>query len=174
MDQGFTAKPLGLRQIDQAYPLVRAIAPDLPVERWRDFAAALIGPSGAPGTPAGIMTVQNERGYIHGLFTYAAAEDLRCGKILAVDNFVVLDLFNLPAAVSSLLQAMEELAHTLDCTAIHTALPECYAPAPGHGHPMLGFFRDEGHDVESLRLCKALAGNKDNLSRPLTVAGNAE
>jgi len=174
MDGGFTAKPLGLRQIDQAYPLVRAIAPDLPVERWRAFAMALIGPSARPAAPAGIMTVQNERAYIHGLFSYAAREDLRFGQILSVDNFVVLDLFNLPDAASSLIQSMEALARALDCTAIHTALPESYADSSGHVHSMLGFFRDAGHDVDGVRLCKALARDGDNLSRPLTVAGNAD
>ncbi|HYD67496.1 hypothetical protein [Azospirillum sp.] len=163
-----------MRQIDQAYPLVRAIAPDLPVERWRSFATALTGASAPPGAPAGIMTVQNDRGYIHGLFSYAVKEDLRFGRILSVDNFVVLDLFNVSDAASSLLQTMEDLGRTLHCTAIHTNLRECYAGTPAHGHPMLGFFRDEGHDVDGVRLCKALAGDKDNMSRPLTVAGNAE
>ena len=169
MDGGFTAKPLGMRQIDQAYPLVRAIAPDLPVERWRGFAEALIGASEGPGASAGIMTAQSDRGYIHGLFTYAAREDLRHGKVLSVDNFVVLDLFNLADAAFSLIRAMDTISRTLNCAAIHTILPDSYAEAGGGDRSVMGFFRDAGHHVDGARFYKALPGVGDNLSRPLTA-----
>ncbi|HEY0833176.1 MAG TPA: hypothetical protein VGE72_04620 [Azospirillum sp.] len=172
MDEGFTAKPLGLRQIDQAYPLVRTIAPDLEVERWRGFATALTGLSRASGAPGGIMTAQNERGYIHGLFSYSVRADLHYGQVLAVDNFIVLDLFNPAGAASVLLKAMEDVARAHHCAAIHTALPERCAGPPDERHSMLGFFRDGGHKVVSPRLCKVLAGNQDNLSRPLSTVGD--
>lgn len=169
MDGGFTAKPLGMRQIDQAYPLVRAIAPDLPVERWRSFATARIGASATPGMPTGIMTVQSDRGYIHGLFIYAERDDLRHGKTLSVDNFIVLDLFNVADAASSLIQSMETLAKALGCVAIQASLPECYAQGGTTDGFMAGFFRDAGHHVDGVRFCKALPGVGDNLSRPLTA-----
>lgn len=185
MDESFIAKPLGRRQIDQAYPLIGAIAPTLGVERWRAFAAAMIGEgaTAAPGgtIPSGIMTVQNANGYIHGLFSYNVEQDLRHGRALVVDNFVVLDLFDLPGAAEVLLHAMDGLARDLGCTAIHTNLPEPYAAlsagsaAGGPASQVLDCFRGEGHRTETVRLCKAFGGANDNGSRrdrTTRLAGN--
>ncbi|MBK3776064.1 hypothetical protein JJL56_07930 [Azospirillum sp. YIM DDC1] len=162
MDESFIAKPLGQRQIDQAYPLVRAIFPDLPVEQWRAFAAALIGPVDTPATPTGIMTVQNARGYLHGLFSYAIAAHLCHGRILAVENFVVLDLFDMTGPAETLLQSMDRLARSHDCAAIHTSLPESLAGQAGSRSSLLTCFHQDGHRTETLRLCKAMDGANDN------------
>lgn len=198
MDESFFAKPLGRRQIDQAYPLICAIAPALTVDRWRAFAAAMIGEGSAaagPGggarrnagmptgsMPTGIMTVQNANGYLHGLFSYTVEQDLRHGRALVVDNFVVLDLFDLPGAAEVLLHAMDGLARDLGCTAIHTNLPEPYAAlstqeAPsGTGSRVLDCFRGEGHRTETMRLCKAFGGANDNGAgrngKTIRLAGN--
>src|SRR3954464_459686 len=79
MTDTYVAKPLARRQIDQAFPVVQTIAPDLGVERWRAFAAAVLAaaeletgdaipagstgqgmePRGVMAEPRGIMTVQN-------------------------------------------------------------------------------------------------------------------
>jgi hypothetical protein len=174
MHDAYVAKPLVRRQIDQAFPVVQTIAPDLVVERWRAFAAVLIASgdlespaplhaeqveAGAdtaapPAHPRGIMTVQNSRGYIHGLFSYTVEEHLRHGRVLAVENFVVLDLFDQGGAAAELLQAMDELAQSLDCAAIHTNLPDNYSSLPEYCNWVLTRFREAGHAVETLRLCK--------------------
>jgi len=178
MDDGFIAKPLQKRQIDQAFPVVRAILPELAVERWRAFAAALLDRAqGAPAasvSPAGIMTVQNERGYIHGLFSYSAHEHLHHGRILTVENFVVLDLFNLSGAAAELLRAMDTVARGLGCSAIHTNLPDSFSNLPDYCGTVLSYFRDQGHAVETLRLCKSLDGANDNMSHPLVTATDGD
>lgn len=162
MDDGFIAKPLAKRQIDQAYPLVRAVAPGLDVERWRAFAAALIRHPGPSVAPSGIMTAQNGHGYIHGLFSYTLDQHLHHGPILAVENFIVLDLFDPAAAAETLLRAMDMVAKALGCTAIHTNLPgPRAAPASARGD-LLDRFREEGHAPEALRLCKQLERANDN------------
>lgn len=171
MDDTFIAKPLGRRQIDQAYPLVRAVAPDLTIDRWRAFAASLIGPAKAsePDAPAprtGVMTVQNARGYLHGLFSYVVEEHLRHGRILAVDNVVVLDLFDMTGPAETLLRSMDALARGLGCSAIHTMLPEGCAGGPETGGSLFSCFRSEGHRAETLRMCKPLDGANDNRVGP--------
>jgi len=187
MDDLYVAKPLGSRQIDQAFPVVSASVPDLEVERWRNFATGVLGDAGGrrngrgrTATPpeeetpglAGIMTVQSRRGYIHGLFCYAVEEDLRHGKVLAVDNFVVLDLFDTEAAASVLMRSMEHLARSFGCCAIHTQLPDP-GQAPVEHNPMLRAFRNDGHVVENLRLCKPLDGANDNAAnRPVAASGD--
>lgn len=177
MDNSFIAKPLGRRQIDQAYPLVCVAAPGLPVERWRAFAAAVLDANGeAGGTPmprAGIMTVQNARGYLHGLFSYAIEQHLRHGRVMTVDNFVVLDLFDVTGVAGTLLEAMEELARDLGCTAIHTALPERVVVGGSTDNLIADCFSRGGHRRETVRLCKNLDVVNDNhgLAAPACPCG---
>ncbi|CAO3351868.1 hypothetical protein [Azospirillum melinis] len=187
MDDGFIAKPLGRRQIDQAYPLVCAMAPGLGVDQWRAFAAAVLDSAtlgdsaegaagdgaagkGRPPASRGIMTVQNTQGYLHGLFSYTAEPHLLHGRTLCVDNFVVLDLFDVAGVAEALLQAMEGLARRLGCAAIHTTLPDRFARSDslqGSGRdPIPDCFRIEGHRQETIRFCKDLAVVNDN-SLPL-------
>ena len=170
MHDTYVAKPLIRRQIDQAFPVVQTIAPDLDVDRWRDFAAAVLSGreleseneptvrlgEGAAPHPRGIMTVQNARGYIHGLFSYTAEEHLRHGRVLTVENFIVLDLFDMAGAADELLNAMDRVADDLGCSAIHTNLPDDYSTLPDYCNWLLTCFRDSGHEVETLRLCKQM------------------
>ncbi|MBK1837611.1 hypothetical protein JHL17_09310 [Azospirillum sp. YIM B02556] len=173
MDDGFIAKPLGRRQIDQAYPLVCAIAPGLGVDQWRAFAAAVLddatrgggtggGTGSGPPADRGIMTVQNAQGYMHGLFSYAVEPQLFHGRTLCVDNFVVLDLFDVAGIAETLLRAMEGLARRLGCTAIHTTLPERYLPRASRRSPIPDCFHIEGHRQETVRFCKDLLVVNDN------------
>ncbi|EWY37847.1 hypothetical protein N825_15715 [Skermanella stibiiresistens SB22] len=164
----YVAKPLARRQIDQAFPVVQTIAPDLDIERWREFAAAILAAPELESSAGrsvgshlreggrGIMTVQNSRGYIHGLFSHAVEDHLRHGRVLSVENFIVLDLFDLDGAADALLGAMDKVADDLGCAAIHTNLPDDYSSLPEYCDWLLGCFREAGHAVETLRLCKQM------------------
>lgn len=182
MDDSFIAKPLGRRQIDQAYPLVCAIAPGLGVEQWRAFAAAVLGNAsggggaGRSGLPAdaGIITVQNAQGYMHGLFSYAVEPHLRHGRVLCVDNFVVLDLFDVAGIAETQLRAMEALARRLGCGAIHTTLPERTIPLDARSNPIPDCFRTEGHREETIRYCKDLAVVNGNAPAPAPAPAPAD
>lgn len=167
MDHGFIAKPLARRQIDQAFPLIRTVLPALDVDRWRAFASALTGLPEAPAAPCGIMTAQNGHGYIHGLFSYATGAHLSHGRLLSVENFIVLDLIDVSGAADALLRAMESVARLLGCGAIHTCLPAHMASQPGARAGMLDHFRAAGHTVEAhgsatLRLSKCVERANDN------------
>lgn len=183
MDDLYFAKPLGKHQVDQAFPLIQTVAPALDIDRWRRFAAVWIEDparrrTAGDRTAAGIMTVQSERGYIHGLFTYMVTEHLRHGRTLEADNFIVVDLFNTAGAAGALLRAMDQLARTLGCQAIHTNLPERYVDrldgqVIGLGRsPTVGCFGSAGHRIETVRLCKQLDGANDNTG--LGVANDAD
>lgn len=102
------------------------------------------------------MTVQNAQGYIHGLFSYTVEEHLRHGRVLTVENFIVLDLFDMAGAADELLNAMDDVAETLGCAAIHTNLPDDYSSLPDYCNWVLSCFRDAGHAVGTLRLSKRM------------------
>ncbi|TWB75124.1 hypothetical protein FBZ87_104223 [Nitrospirillum amazonense] len=144
----FVTRPLDARQIDQAYALMRPFYPDLTVERWRDHAQALL----APGSRGGIVTVQLDHRYMHGLFSYLLVPDLDHRLGLQVDVFVALDLFDPEGAGDALLAEMDRIARRHGCDAIHITLPDSQVKA----HPSLARFRALGHLPEGRRLCKHL------------------
>jgi len=189
MNDFYITRLLPRRQVDQAYAVVRTVISDLQVDGWRRFAASLLladddgawpaGSGDADGAGAGdratmpsrsIMTVQSDRGYIHGLFSYGVEEHLRHGRILAVDNFMVVDMFNPAGTASLLLRAMDQIAHILGCKAIHATLPASYTELPEYYNAVLSYFRNQGHAVDTLRLCKTLDQANDNYTVPMAPA----
>jgi hypothetical protein len=154
MPELFTPRHLGPNQIDQAYPIVQSIVPGLKVDDWRMFARRVHDLS---ADVAGIMTVQS-KGYIHGLFSYTVEPHLQHRRVLSVNNVVVVDLFDPGAVAEALLEAMEALALDLDCRAIHTMLPNGPHSPPNYRRWLLNQFRVQGHEVESLALCKRFGG----------------
>ncbi|WP_044560169.1 hypothetical protein [Azospirillum sp. B4] len=145
----FVTRPLDPRQIDQAYALMRPFYPDLTVERWRDHAQALL----APGSRGGIVTVQLDHRYMHGLFSYLVVPDLDHRLGLQVDLFVALDLFDPEGANDALLAEMDRIARQHGCDAIHVTLPDRQAAKT---RPSLSRFHAQGHVPEGRRLCKHL------------------
>lgn len=124
MMDGFTAKPLSLNKINQAYALVRTARPAVTADVWRDVATDFLSASAAESAaPRGVITVQNDQGYILGLFCYAACDHLRHGRALAVENLMALDLFDSVGAMGALLRAMEDLARRLGCAAVLAETP---------------------------------------------------
>jgi hypothetical protein len=157
MPRVFTAKSLTSDQAAQAFPLIQTIAPNLTLERWNEFVQRLIDPTGpVQARRAGIVTLQSERGYIHGLFCYTVEVDLQHGHVLSVENFIALDLIEHEAAVRALFDTMEETAYDLGCHAIHVHLPEGLAAVPENRQWLLRILEGAGHAVETLRLCKHL------------------
>lgn len=152
MDDRFIATPLAVRQIDQAFPIVQSVQPKLPIDDWRRFAVNL---QALGGRRAGIMTAQR-RGYIHGLFSYSVEPHIHHHRLLVVDNFVALDLFDPGGVTEVLLASMEALADELRCSAIHTNLPHSDAYAPSYRHWLVDRFTDAGHHAENLLFCKDL------------------
>lgn len=160
-------------EMEQAYPLIQSIAPDLSLESWLEFACDIgdMPPTGFG--PCGIVAAQSGRGYIHGLYTYMVEPDLRHGRILNVDNFVAFDLANRWNVVRKLLAAMDEQADRYGCKAIHVRLPDRLTQDKAAKQTLLAKFHDHGHDVRSLGLCKDLAvtwsdRGHDRVTRPAT------
>jgi len=144
-------RPLGPDHIGQAYPLVQASLPQVPLAAWTAFAQAMILQE--QQLDAGIVTVLTEQGYIAGLCSYRIEPDLVHGRSLTAEPFLAIDMFDRMAVVHALADAIEAIARNRRCEAIHTTLPEKHRRADGG----LAFdLSDRGHQVEALRLCKIL------------------
>jgi hypothetical protein len=169
-----TVQRLRPEHITQAFPLIQAALPGVPLEAWVDFARALIEEeTDRPET--GILCIVSEQGYIAGLSSYRVEHSLMHGQTLTADHFVALDMFGRRAVVHALAEAVEALARTRNCGAIHTTLIEKGALIEkdgirGVGHT-ISALTDRGHEVEAVRLCKILP-HGDNLQMELKAASS--
>lgn len=133
-------KSLRPERVDQAFPLIQAIAPTVTLAEWRAFAAPLLpqpgqtahphgnsphgtGPHG--GNPhGGILVAEDERGYMAGLVAYRLQHDLTTGPVLVAEHFVAFDFFERDRIADALARALEGLAAGHRCAAIETVLPD--------------------------------------------------
>jgi len=143
------AQPLRPECIAQAYPLIQAALPEVPLEAWMAFAQALVLHRDRPET--GIISIVSEQGYIAGLSSYRVDHSLRHGHSLMADHFVAIDMFDRRAVVHALAEAVEALAREHRCGAVHTALLE-----KNSADDTATALARRGHRVESVRLCKIL------------------
>lgn len=109
-------------RVDQVFPLIQLLKPNLSWEDWHTRALAHMA-EGDPRT--GFLAVEDERRVVLGLFQYTIEEDLDCGRMLRVQNVVALDfLERLQNDIAMfLIQAMDDLAFDQDCRAIEIQMP---------------------------------------------------
>ncbi|OSQ47236.1 hypothetical protein TALK_13980 [Thalassospira alkalitolerans] len=107
----------------------------LSFDRWREFVAEFCVDcqNVAPGAgcddilwqrPRGIMVISNERGYIHGLFSYQVRDDIAEGLVLHVDNVMAVEIVSRPYVLDTMRDAMNRLVHDHRCAAVHVSLGE--------------------------------------------------
>ena len=152
----YQTRTLPLERIDQAFPLVRDLAPDVDLARWHRFAEALAaqqsnGEFDTLSSPGGVM-VAERAGYIRGLFTYQVLPDLEHERVLLVQNFIVLEVVRREAAAKALMTAAVDLARDLSARAIHVlmGLDAIWA---------IKLYEGLGHSVEALALCHQVSAN---------------
>lgn len=145
----FTVTPLDRRRIDQAFPLIQAGKSGITRPEWQDYAERMIAAS-----DGGIRLAQADHGYIHGLYAFQVLPSPRHGRVLQVDLFLALDMFEQEEAIDLLLADMDDEAASRGCGAVHLHLPQ----TEGLAKPSRAMVRalDRGHHREDLRLCRVL------------------
>ena len=157
MTDPFVFARLHPNQIDQAWPIIQSSLPGAQIESWRRFANDL---SYRPESEAGIIAVQNGD-YLHGLFSYAIGPHPAHQRLLTVDNFFVLDLFNPGLVADVLLDAVDQVARRYHCQAVHTLLPQNPYGAAADRTWLGERFRARGHAVETKAMCKQLSAEPE-------------
>jgi hypothetical protein len=150
MPEAFTARRLGPEQVDQAYPILQSVMPELELADWRAYAGAIIG---LPEDQGGIVAIHGQ-GYIHGLFSYGVRPQLACRKVLIVETIIVVDLVNTAAVAAALLKAVDGIAARLGTEAIHALVPSGQAQTSDYAEWLSGRFRAAGYRAEAAALCK--------------------
>ncbi len=147
MTRSFSSVALTPDQIAVVFPLVHAAVPEINLDTWRGFVRSL--GEGTTSSPSGVLGVRNEAGYICGLLIFRAEQDLRHGKVLAINLFIALDLVNEEEAASALLQAAEAKAGELKCAATHVRIDSAQKSLPHR-------FTAAGYRNEAEIFCKSV------------------
>jgi hypothetical protein len=150
MPEAFSARRLGPKQVDQAYPILQSVMPELELADWRAYAGAIID---RPEDEGGIVAIYGQ-GYIHGLFSYGVRPQLACHKVLIVETIIVLDLVNTAGVATALLKAVDDLAGRLGAEAIHALVPSGRAQTSDYADWLAGQFCAAGYRCEAAALCK--------------------
>ena len=124
--QGYTVVDVGAGEVEAAYFLVRAVAPDLTLEEWRAHARAIADTGGALGLASG-------DGTLFGLLTFRRRANTRHGPTLSIETLVALELARTGSVRKTLLEAARRKAKSLDCTAVSFRAPGRIAPGSKHG-----------------------------------------
>ncbi len=144
MVRSYSAFSLTREHVPLVFPLVHAVAPDIGLDRWQSFAHTLVERAGAP---SGAIGLRNGAGYICGLLIFRSELDLHHGQVLAIDQFIALDLVNDEEAARALMQAAEVKARELRCGALHIRLN---VTQKNLAHRLA----EAGHRSEAVLFCK--------------------
>ena len=107
----FYVSALGIPEADDAYPLIRAIAPEVSSNDWRRYVRRRCRQGGFKG-------LFDDNGLLIGLFSYRFGERLRQGRVLALDDFVTFELSQAAPGRSLLIAIAEKLSRSRGCTGI--------------------------------------------------------
>ena len=138
-----------------ALPVIREAAPEMTVERLRAYVENLTRNGDDCESPSGILAARSPNGYIRALVTYRTTLELRRGRTLVVDNFLVPGALYNRMCACALLDALDPLAAKHHCVAIEVQLP----PDDEWAGVMAKL---RGYDFEGSKVCKS--GLVTNLS----------
>lgn len=112
--------PLERRHIEQAYPLMREIHPDLSIEEWKAYASRLI----AAEERAGVIAAWRRR-YVRGLYCFRVMDSLpdHQHRIFVASDLVALDLVARDEVMLSLIDDLQARALMHHCATIDLKLP---------------------------------------------------
>lgn len=134
-------------QADGAYPLVRAIAPEVTLDGWRDYVQRRC-------RVGGLLALRDERDGIIGLLTYRLGERMRHGLVLALDDFVTFELSQAAPGRAALLEAAERLGRELGCAGLELRIGARGLADPSA--PKAQGWMSLGLELNSIVLVKAL------------------
>jgi hypothetical protein len=133
----YVARRISGADVLRAYPLARLAAGHLTLAAWLRYAEAMgAEPPGmrrkhrrTARAETGLLAIEDRRGYLRALCSYAVRPDLAAGRRLDVDNIVALGLIDSEGPAGEMLGSIERLARELDCPAFAIRLPPGAAAA---------------------------------------------
>ena len=125
MVQRYEVRSISQSRLAEAYPLMRAAQRDLQLEEWLRYASGLVGRTTPPlSGPRGIIGIEGNSGYLHGLLVFRVEIELRLGRTLKCEHVVVASLIGEHEVARCLLDAIDQIARVNDCAAVQVAVGE--------------------------------------------------
>lgn len=144
--------PVQSAKIDQAYGSLLIDGPRMTLSTWRHYAQARIG---AEPSTAGLMSVECDRSFIHGLFGYEISA-ISVDRYMTVDLFVTYDQIG-DRIARMMVDAIERIATDQACSVIHLDSPEFRSAKVIVLEPKsLAILCEQGYGVETMQLSKTL------------------
>jgi hypothetical protein len=112
--QPFRAYALPPKMAARAFPLVRLANPSIEFRGWTDHVR---GFAKMPRGTGGVIAIEDERGYIHCLFSWSAIRNLTYGKALRVSDLIIAHLPG-RAQHEAVLAEIQRLANIVEAGAI--------------------------------------------------------
>ncbi|MBI3505341.1 MAG: hypothetical protein HY059_10890 [Proteobacteria bacterium] len=138
--QRYVARELCGADVLRAFPLARLAAGHLTLAEWRHFAAAMgagrVRRAAAGRADRGLLALEDSRGYLQALCSFAVRPDLAAGRRLDIDNIVTLDLVDSDGPASAMIGSIERLARELGCPAFAIRLPPGRTAAGASRHAL--------------------------------------
>jgi hypothetical protein len=143
--------PLTSERVQQAFPVIQTVMPDLTLDCWSGFANEYLEPDRQVRQPHGIIAAENESGLIIGLAAYRRGADLRQGAVLIAEHLIAVDLLACQPIILRLTEALEQIAADSNCSAIQLVLTEKWDDDSW----LVRMLLDRDYHVLSLSLCKS-------------------
>ncbi len=116
----FTVIAIGAEQAEEAYVLVRTLAPEVPAELWARFVSGR-------AEPGALLGLRAPHGGIVGLAGYRVEPWKRLGRVMLVDNFWTMEMSHTAPGRAQLAITLEAATVTQGCDAIRQVI-DCGAP----------------------------------------------
>jgi len=138
---------LAVAEADDAYHLIRAIAPEVGPNEWRNYVRRRCRDGGFKG-------LFDENGLLVGLFSYRLGERLKLGRVLVLDDFVTFELSRLAPGRKLLMAMAEKLALQMGCSGFEVRIGSRGVADPGTDKA--GGWLGLGMDLDSVVFVKSL------------------
>ena len=158
----FSVVDIDEKLFDAAYPLVRAVAPEVSAEQWLDYARKI-------AREGGLLGLNGADGALFGFLSYRKGNTLRHDCVLHIDNFFTFELNRSAPGRLVLSAAAEALARKMGCTAIEIR-QDSRGSADG-GTTRTQGWSNLGHVLEAVVFTKLLdAGSEQTVAAELSAA----
>jgi hypothetical protein len=107
----YTIKPIAKEGVDRAFPLMRAVAPDLSLQEWRQYCRD-------GGAKEETVVAINSTGYVKGLCIFSVRDHMGYGRLLDVPLFVVASAADADGVGGELLRFLEATRDGEACSGV--------------------------------------------------------
>jgi hypothetical protein len=121
ISSSYSITPLAPDAADRAYPLIRAVAPDMGLHEWRRFCQNVASPLGSrarAGEREEAVLATNSRGYAKGLCIYSIRDHWFYGRLLDVPIFVAASAADATGVAADLLQFLQTARDRTGCSGV--------------------------------------------------------